>query len=363
MNILPSQKQVEFVQDMSKYLGIPLPDLANRKAVVSFINKYKKEYYEKKDQDIRKKIIDEIEITDIAQEMGYTLVRKGHYYSLKEHDSIRISPEKKRFWRNSIPGERGSIGKGGSVIDFLVDLGNMDTCDAIVYLRNRVEGTSSKTPRKTEKEPVFKKGNLDLPKKGENMRRVYAYLIQTRKIAKEIVQHMVDAKHLYQDTHGNCVFVGYDKEGKADYGWIRGTVQGKKFSGDCEGCNYDYGFYIHNNSKKMIITESVIDGLSIMTAILKAGKSIQDYNFLFLCGTGKYAPVITHAKEDGIQEMIVFGNNDGPGRNLVTLILKSSEAADIECSILLPEEEGHDWNDELKLYGAEKVAEQIKFFL
>lgn len=44
------------------------------------------------------------------------------------------------------------------------------------------------------------------------MRKIYAYLIKTRHISKDVVNEMVHRKMLYQDTYGNCVFLGYDVE-------------------------------------------------------------------------------------------------------------------------------------------------------
>ena len=42
------------------------------------------------------------------------------------------------------------------------------------------------------------------------MRKIYAYLIKTRYISQDVVNEMVHRKMLYQDTYGNCVFLGYD---------------------------------------------------------------------------------------------------------------------------------------------------------
>lgn len=61
------------------------------------------------------------ELVDYASRMGFTVIRKGRYFSLKEHDSVIIDPEKNCFWRNSKLGNGNSIGKGGSIIDFLLE--------------------------------------------------------------------------------------------------------------------------------------------------------------------------------------------------------------------------------------------------
>lgn len=59
----------------------------------------------------------QISIVDYAQRMGYTIEQKGRYYSLKEHDSVRIDPERNCFWRNSGIGKNTS----GSIIDFAAE--------------------------------------------------------------------------------------------------------------------------------------------------------------------------------------------------------------------------------------------------
>lgn len=68
--MLPSQKQIDFVEDMARYLNIELPNMTDRRAVVAFINQHKYEFYKKRDNDIRDRIIEEIDIQDFAQELG-----------------------------------------------------------------------------------------------------------------------------------------------------------------------------------------------------------------------------------------------------------------------------------------------------
>ena len=45
--MLPSQKQIDFVEDMARYLNIELPNMTDRRAVVAFINQHKYEFYKK----------------------------------------------------------------------------------------------------------------------------------------------------------------------------------------------------------------------------------------------------------------------------------------------------------------------------
>mgnify|MGYP003098833260 FL=1 len=72
-------------------------------------------------QEVYRMIKEQVKIVDYASRMGFTVIRKGRYFSLKEHDSVIIDPEKNCFWRNSKLGNGNSIGNGGSIIDFLLE--------------------------------------------------------------------------------------------------------------------------------------------------------------------------------------------------------------------------------------------------
>ena len=68
-----------------------------------------------------KRIREDLSIIEYASRSGFTLVRKGKYYSLKEHDSVMIDPVKNVYWQNSKMGYGKCIGKEGSIIDFAVN--------------------------------------------------------------------------------------------------------------------------------------------------------------------------------------------------------------------------------------------------
>ena len=51
--------------------------------------------------------------------------------------------------------------------------------------------------------------------------------------------------------------------------------QDVRFLGDLEGCDYKKGFCINNQSEKLIVTESVIDAMSVMTNFTSAGKRLE----------------------------------------------------------------------------------------
>lgn len=302
---------------------------------------------------ICERIKDEIEIADYARYLGFSLKKVGNYYTLKEHDSVMISPKKRKYWQNSNPSSGKAIGEGGSVIDFAMNFGGLSLNEAIKELISfgniRFEEYSDsgyvvkKASTQKEKTP------LQLPEADTNMKKVYAYLTQTRKISVAVVKDIIARKMLYQDTYGNCVFVGYDimEKDKPVFGCKRGTNTYKKFLGDVSGCDYTKGFYLDNLSKRIIVTESVIDAMSIMSLL----SNYRNYNYLALGGTGKYEALRYYLDNQDVEQVIIALDNDEGGiRGAVCICnLIRTEYPTVKRKWKLPpKNQGKDWNELLK---------------
>lgn len=105
-----------------------------------------------------------------------------------------------------------SENKGGTnAVNCLTEMLGMDFKTAV---RELAGGSISYTPRRENNSFSAVKKQLVLPEKADNMKKVFAYLCQTRKINSEIVSQLAHDKLLYQDTRGNAVFVHRDKNGK-----------------------------------------------------------------------------------------------------------------------------------------------------
>lgn len=300
-----------------------------------------------------RRIKDHVRIVDYAREMGFTLVRTGRYYSLKEHDSVRIDPQRNCFWRNSVPGKTGGA-FGGSVIDFVMEFNRLSLGEAIRLLERRVPGTAVEAMgnRKGENRENVSGTNgdgavLKLPGKDNNMRKVFAYLVKTRCIRQEIVQEMVNRRQLYQDTHGNCVFLSYEsgEDGKAVFACRRGTNTFKPFYGDVEGCDYSKCFYFDNQAEKLYVAESVIDAMSVMTIRFP---EYRKWNYLALGGTGKWMAVMNYITDPALKEIWIGTDNDKSGQEAVRIISENVRKKRGNLTIItdLPVK-GKDWNEVL----------------
>lgn len=284
--------------------------------------------------------IKKISITEYARQMGFTPVKIGSYYTLKEHDSVRIDPRKNIFFRNS-------TGDRGTVIDFVMAFKGVSCGEAIKLLCDEIE-----LPKvyKEQNSVPQKKKELILPAKARNMKNVFAYLVKTRCINQKIVQEMVDRDMLYQDKRNNCVFVSRNENGKSVFASVRGTNTDKKWVGDVSGCDYSHSFFIDNCSRNLIVTESVIDAMSMMDIKEQKGENHQEYNYLSVSGLGKSREALGYHLGKTLYDIVFLAfDNDDKGRKIAKEMKKHIESInqDISVSMLIPEA-AKDWNEELQ---------------
>lgn len=205
----------------------------------------------------------QVSLTSLAANLGYTVVRSGNHYSLKEMDSLIIYDD--RSWnRWSGKGNR----TGGSQIDFLMEFGGVSSVpEAIAYL---LEFNGERIVPEENFQSVNRRERAGsafvLPPKNDNFKRLYAYLIQTRGLSQEVISDFVHRKLIYEDAvHHNIVYCGMDPEGNVRYAGLRGTadIYGKKFKMDVPGNDKNYGVNIVNKKNDTLkVFESVIDCMS-----------------------------------------------------------------------------------------------------
>lgn len=93
-------KQLAYARRIEDSLNIQMPDSMDRYTISQFISSHQKEFLQKEQENnklIESRIKSELHISDIAREMGFSIIKKGHYLTLKEHDSVIIDTEKTVF--------------------------------------------------------------------------------------------------------------------------------------------------------------------------------------------------------------------------------------------------------------------------
>ena len=175
-------------------------------------------------------------IAFLSAYMGLEFKRAGKYFQCKQHSSLVVYADRKGFVWNS-----QNI-SGGDTIDFLRKVEGKSFPEAI----ETIIGESAAVTYTPAPKYKAEAGQLELPEKAEGKyNRVYAYLSQTRGISPDVISDFMKSKQLYQDTRGNCVFVGFDEQGAAKFGCVRGTLTERKYRGDCKNSDKRYAFIIH----------------------------------------------------------------------------------------------------------------------
>ena len=280
-------------------------------------------------------------ISDYAvNELGFTISKIGNYLTIKEHDSVRIYPTN-TFYRNS-------NNVGGSIVDFIMHFESLNSNEAIKKLDRYYKENA---PAMSKPITVQKRREFELPKPNKDNKRAIAYLTQTRTISPKIVDEMISKKLLYQDDMLNVVFVGM-LNGKPVNGSRRGARVNSNFKGDVTDSRKAGGWFVDNNAETLIITESAIDAMSIMT--IKS--DYQYYDYLSANGVGNVIPVIDfhmglRKKENVYTNVIIAFDNDRPGEDAMVNSVKhlKEEYPHINVSYQFPPGNVKDWNQELNV--------------
>lgn len=234
-------------------------------------------------------------LKELVENLGYQPKKVGlNEYKIEGYGGLFFNSEKNKWhcFSNS---------SGGGVIQFLIDVEGKTWKDSVKYLLDNFVTASYDNAVKNYKERHNNKnidteeelkGEIELPQKATQFKRLYAYLIKTRKIGKQTVDFFVKRGELYENDKGGMVFIGKAKDGAIKYVMIRGTAENKPFKAEAKNSDKSFGFKVANpRSNKLVVFESAIDLMSYMTLKQEAeeGYILNPDNLLSLGGVGEKA--------------------------------------------------------------------------
>lgn len=242
----------------------------------------------------------EADLLKYLSDSGYKLERHGAEYYVKDVPGLCVNPEKKTWYNHYT-----NTGRTNNALDCLTEVLDVPFGQAVYELTGRditrkspqeFQGRTEKEkpsyttpPRDTQEEQreaermTKEPKELKMPKRAENFRRMYAYMIKTRGIPEEIITELVHAKLLYQShaenkytddkgvehcyKHDNAVFVHRDESGKIVGGEVQGLDSSRRFKGLCTGTGDSCFQYVPRPAadgkiQRAYIFESAIDLLS-----------------------------------------------------------------------------------------------------
>lgn len=271
--------------------------------------------------------------TDIAamlQGQGEKLKKQGRVYRWMRYDSTVI--DRNRWYRHSRE-------IGGGPIQFMQHFYGMDFVEAVKYLLDGEEGAefvqASRTPE--PKLPFVP------PKLSKNMHRTFAYLIKTRKIDADIVQHFVNEKKILEtEEYHNTAFCGYDEKGEMKQMYLRSTLPGNRFFMDIDGSDKQYYFRHIGTNSDVYVFEAPIDMLSYITM---NKENWQESSYVCLGGVAIDALKNILSTNEQISKVYMCVDRDDAGDKTVKRIGDELNEMGYEWERIFPENK--DWNEDL----------------
>jgi len=200
-----------------------------------------------------------VNLIEYALMNGYQLEPSDDHKSLHAKKSGGLY-----FFKGSNKFYHFTTDKTGGTIDFIMQFENKSFLETVGHLLSEKPYTNNPALNLYKNQSLPKeKGELVLPEKAKDYKRVYWYLCTVRGIEPEIVSKLMKEKKIYQQANrGNCVFIGYDENKIPKYCSKRGTSPEKPYKGDQDNSNKDYPFSMEGTSNRLYVTESPIDVMS-----------------------------------------------------------------------------------------------------
>ena len=264
---------------------------------------------------------------------GEQFKRCGKEYRWLRHDSVMIN---KNEWY------RFSQNKGGHAIDFMKEFYGLSFAEAVKELLGEEGDSNNRTAKEDagrQKVCPIPLPGLELPERNENCEIARKYLIEQRKLSKQLVDQMIEKGDIYESkNYRNVVFVGRDKEQNPRYAAMRRTDE-NRYRGEARGSEKAYGFGHIGTDEKLFVFESPIDLLSYITAV---PEEWEKHSYISLGGLSEKAMKRMYTEYPHIHSIYLCLDNDEPGnercRQFVSLIPE-------KLSVYRLEPVKKDWNE------------------
>ena len=270
------------------------------------------------------------DLVDLLHRQGEKLKRSGSEYEWR--DGSQKVTIRGNLWFHQY--ER----VGGDAVDFVRRFYNKSYPEAVEYLLGGSLGTLSKSP------PVVKQTKpFELPKRNDNMRRVYAYLLGKRGIDRDVLSAFVHRQMIYESApYHNAVFVGFDQSGKPVHAHKRGTGSESTFKGNEDSSDPKYSFHWQGRSNKVYLFEAPIDMLSFISMHKEGWR---DHSYAAACGVSDQVLWQILADQPQIDTVFLCHDSDRDGQAAASRIAERLLAKGIHTEILVPIHK--DWNEDL----------------
>lgn len=280
----------------------------------------------------QKELARQTDLCDLLRRQGEKLKRSGSEYEWR--DGSQKVTIRGNLWFHQY--ER----MGGDALDFVQRYFQKSFPEAVEYLLGSGCGTLTASPV-VQREPT----TFTLPKRNDNMRRVYAYLISRRGIDRDVVNAFAYRQMIYESAeYHNAVFVGFDSNGIPHHANLRGTGAESTFKGNAPGSIPEYSFHWTGSDDRLYLFEAPIDLLSFISLHKDNWRS---HSYAACCGVGDRVLFQMLRDNPNIQIVCLCLDNDEAGQAANNRIAEKLHIQGIQTEILVPSHK--DWNEVLLL--------------
>lgn len=281
------------------------------------------------------------DIAELLRSQGETLKRSGSEYEwLDGGQKVTI---RGNLWYHQYDQV------GGDAIDFVRRFYNKLYPEAMEYLLGETGGTLTVSPPVQREEK-----NFVLPPKNDNMRRVFAYLLNRRGIDREVLYAFVHKGMIYESAdYHNAVFVGFDPNGKPKHAHKRGTGSESSYKSNVSGSQPEFSFHWYGQSDRLYLFEAPIDMLSFIS-MQKEGW--RQHSYAASCSVSDRVLFQMLKDNPDIRQVVLCLDSDEPGQTAAKRIADKLFVQGISSEILVPYHK--DWNEDLLAAGKQPVPEE-----
>ena len=271
-------------------------------------------------------------LAEYFQTHGFDCELRHNEQHVKGFGGFYINTEINEWYCFSKSGKNG----GRNAVNCLIEMLGMDLKTAVTEL----SGCSYSRPisYKQIAPSIPEKRELIMSERADNMKNVFAYLCQTRKIDSKIVEGLVRDGLLYQDKRGNAVFIHKNEDGEIVGAELQGTNTNYRFKGVAEGTSDSLFSVKIGQPTKAYIFESAIDLLSFKQ--LANQQKIQNSVLVSMAGLNSNS--LKSLADNGIK-LYSCVDNDDKG-------IKFTTTNDLTpCNRILAENRVKDFNELLQM--------------
>ena len=269
-------------------------------------------------------------IAELLRSQGETLKRSGSEYEWR--DGSEKVTVRGNLWFHQYEQV------GGDAIDFVRRFYNKLYPEAMEFLLGRSGGVLTVSPPVQKEEKPFV-----LPPKNDNMRRVFAYLLNRRGIDREVLYAFVHKGMIYESAdYHNTVFVGFDSNGNEKHAHKRGTGSESSYKGNVSGSQPEYSFHWSGQSDTLYLFEAPIDMLSFIS-MQKEGW--RQHSYAASCSVSDRVLFQTLKDNPNIKQVVLCLDSDEPGQTAAKRIADKLFVQGTASEILVPVHK--DWNEDL----------------